>query len=65
MTNSAQIDLLLNSIEENCPPAEYEQELLPFMFDCADLIEPRLPHVARESLKALSSTNLRWQEFGL
>jgi len=55
MTNPAQFDLLLNSIEENCPPAEYEQALLPFMFDCADLIEPRLPQVARESLSIAKS----------
>lgn len=50
MTTPAQLDLLLNSIEENCAPAKYEQALLPFMFDCADLIEARLPWVARESL---------------
>lgn len=55
MTSAAQLDLLLNSVEKNCAPTEYEQALLPFMFDCADLIKLRLPQLARESLSIAKS----------
>jgi hypothetical protein len=50
-----QLDLLLNSIEENCSPEEYEQASLLFMFDCPDLVEHQLPDVARKSLSIAKS----------
>jgi hypothetical protein len=50
MADFAKLDLLLNQIEENCSPSEYEQAFLPFMFECADLIAHLMPKVARDSL---------------
>lgn len=48
--DSAQLDLLLNKIEEDCSPSDYEPALLPFMFECADLVAQRMPKLAHDSL---------------
>jgi hypothetical protein len=48
--DSAKLDLLLNEIEENCSSSKYQASVLPFMFDCACLIEHRMPKIALDCL---------------
>jgi hypothetical protein len=45
-----ELDLLLNQIEENCSPSQYASALLPFMFECANLVADRMPKIALDSL---------------
>lgn len=48
-TSSAKLDALLNAIEENCDPTAYRDLVIPYMLDCASLIETRMPAVALAS----------------
>ena len=50
--NNDNFDLLLNVIEEKCEPAAYVKRIVPFMIECATLIEPRM------SPKTLSMFNV-------
>lgn len=45
------IDLLLNEIEETCPAPDYNPCLVPFMLECASLIESRMPSLAVKALE--------------
>ena len=45
-TSSTKLDLLLNSIEENCDPTRYRAAWIPYLIACAALVEHRMPAVA-------------------
>jgi hypothetical protein len=49
--DSDSLDLLLNTIEENCEPADYIRSRVPFMIECATLVESRMPIVAVEAMR--------------
>ncbi|MFC5862796.1 hypothetical protein ACFPT7_10880 [Acidicapsa dinghuensis] len=49
------LDLILNDIETNCEPSRYAAACLPFMVECASLIESELPRIAFESLQTAKS----------
>jgi hypothetical protein len=42
------VDLLLNLVEENCAPEEYQRSRIPFMIDCLLLVEQRMPLAAAQ-----------------
>lgn len=48
---SEKLDLLLNAVETNTAPSVRRGALVPFMLDCAALIRPSMPSVARESFR--------------
>jgi len=56
-TPSSRLDLLLNSIDENCTPEVYEPLLLPFMIDCADMIASRMSTVAADAFRIVKTHN--------
>jgi hypothetical protein len=46
----AELDLLLNEIDERCSPSEYQRAWISFLLECARLIEARMPKIASEAL---------------
>ena len=48
---SARLDSILSDIEETCRPRQYARFIVPFMLDCAALVEQRMPPLALEAIQ--------------
>jgi hypothetical protein len=50
-TPSVKLALLLNSIEENCDSADYQDLWVPYMIDCASIMKGRMSPTAAAAFR--------------